>query len=73
MAELFSRQIGVGAEYKRAYGYFELDRLIVWTLFFIVMITTVEYLILRPVERRVFRWRAPSGRFLRAQPAATSI
>ncbi|GAB3226871.1 ABC transporter permease [Mycolicibacterium hippocampi] len=72
IAELFSQQIGVGAEYKRAYGYFELDRLIVWTLFFIVMITTVEYLILRPIERRVFRWRAPTRRSLRAQPTATS-
>ncbi len=60
IAELFSQQVGVGAEYKRAYGYFALDRLLVWTLFFIVMITTVEYLILRPFERRVFRWRDPT-------------
>ncbi|MGB3483182.1 MAG: ABC transporter permease subunit [Mycobacterium sp.] len=59
IAELFSQQIGIGAEYKRAYGFFELERLVVWTLFFVVMITAVEYLILRPFERRVFRWRAP--------------
>lgn len=60
IAELFSQQIGIGAEYKRAYGFFELERLVVWTLFFVVMITAVEYLILRPFEKRVFRWRAPS-------------
>ena len=57
IAELFSQQVGIGAEYKRAYGFFELERLVVWTLFFVIMITTVEYLVLRPFERRVFRWR----------------
>lgn len=72
IAELFSQQIGIGAEYKRAYGYFELERLIVWTFFFIVMIITVEYVILRPVERRVFRWRAPSRRPRRERLAVTA-
>jgi NitT/TauT family transport system permease protein len=72
IAELFSQQIGIGAEYKRAYGYFELERLIVWTFFFIVMITTVEYVILRPIERRVFRWRGPSRRIRRERLAATA-
>lgn len=65
IAELFSQQVGIGAEYKRAYGFFELERLVVWTFFFIVMITAVEYAILRPFERRVFRWRAPSTRAVR--------
>ncbi|MCK5753017.1 MAG: ABC transporter permease subunit [Mycobacterium sp.] len=74
IAELFSQQVGVGAEYKRAYGYFALDRLLVWTLFFIVMITTVEYLILRPFERRVFRWRGTATARRRDRPkiAATA-
>lgn len=58
IAELFSQQVGIGAEYKRAYGFFELERLVVWTFFFIVMITFVEYAVLRPFERRVFRWRS---------------
>lgn len=61
IAELFSQQVGIGAEYKRAYGFFELERLVVWTLFFVVMITAVEYLVLRPFERRVFRWRTPTS------------
>ncbi len=72
IAELFSQQIGIGAEYKRAYGYFELEQLIVWTFFFIVMITTVEYVILRPIERRVFRWRAPSRRRNRQERIAVT-
>lgn len=57
IAELFSQQTGLGVEYKRAYGFFELDRLVAWTFFFIVMVVGVEYGILRPIERRVFRWR----------------
>lgn len=60
IAELFSQQIGIGAEYKRAYGFFQLERLVVWTFFFIAMVTTVEYGILRPLERHVFRWRSPT-------------
>lgn len=72
IAELFSQQVGIGAEYKRAYGYFELDKLIVWTFFFIVMITAVEYVILRPIERRVFRWRAPTRLTRRGRIAATA-
>lgn len=58
IAELFSQQIGIGAQYKRAYGYFELERLVVWTFFFIVLVVCVEYLMLKPLERRVFRWRS---------------
>jgi NitT/TauT family transport system permease protein len=73
IAELFSQQVGIGAEYKRAYGFFELERLVVWTFFFIIMITTVEYVILRPLERRVFRWRAgPSASRRTAQPAVAA-
>jgi NitT/TauT family transport system permease protein len=74
IAELFSQQVGIGAEYKRAYGYFELEQLVVWTLFFIVMITAVEYLLLRPFERRVFRWRTPTtNSSRRARRAALSV
>jgi NitT/TauT family transport system permease protein len=72
IAELFSQQVGIGAEYKRAYGFFELERLVVWTFFFIIMITAVEYAILRPLERRVFRWRAtPSVPHRAARPTVT--
>ncbi|WP_197373261.1 ABC transporter permease [Mycolicibacterium baixiangningiae] len=71
IAELFSQQIGIGAEYKRAYGFFELERLVVWTFFFIVMITVAEYVIVRPLERRVFRWRATSTATARRPVAVT--
>jgi NitT/TauT family transport system permease protein len=65
IAELFSQQNGIGFEYKRAYSFFELDRLIAWTAFFIAMVMFVEYAVLRPLESFVFRWR----RAPRPQPA----
>jgi NitT/TauT family transport system permease protein len=57
IAELFSQQNGIGFQYKQAYGFFELERLIVWSVFFIAMVLMVEYGLLRPLEAVVFRWR----------------
>lgn len=57
IAELFSQQSGIGFRYKRAYGFFEFDRIFVWAFFFIGMVMIVEYGLLRPFETAVFRWR----------------
>ncbi len=57
LAELFSTQSGIGYQYKRAFAFFSTKRLIVWAIFFILMVMVVEYGILRPFERLVFRWR----------------
>ncbi len=58
LAELFSTQSGIGYQYKRAFAFFSTKRLIVWAIFFIIMVMIVEYGILRPFERLVFRWRS---------------
>jgi NitT/TauT family transport system permease protein len=58
LSELFSTQIGIGFQYKQAFAYFSTKRLIVWAVFFIMMVMVVEYGILRPFERLVFRWRS---------------
>lgn len=57
ITELFSQQNGIGFQYKRAYDFFELERLIVWGVFFVALVMFVEYGILRPLERFVFRWQ----------------
>lgn len=57
IAELFSQQSGIGFQYKRAYGFFEFNHLLVWAFFFIMMVMIVEYGLLRPFESAVFRWR----------------
>lgn len=58
IAELFSQQSGIGFQYKRAFGFFEFERLVVWAFFFITMVFIVEYALLRPFEAAVFRWRS---------------
>ncbi len=58
LAELFSTQNGVGFQYKRAFAFFSTERLIVWAAFFVMMVMFVEYGLLRPFERVVFRWRS---------------
>lgn len=61
IAEVFSQQTGVGYQYKHAYQFFELQRLLVWAALFISMVVIVEYGILRPLERVTSRWRRTEG------------
>lgn len=57
IAEVFSQDNGIGYQYKRAYDFFQLDLMVVWILFFVVAVFGVEYGVVRPLERRVLRWR----------------
>lgn len=62
IAEVFSQQTGIGSQYKRSYDYFQLSELVVWVVFFLVVVFSVEFGIFRPWERRVFRWRTARER-----------
>lgn len=57
IAELFSQQNGIGFQYKRAFEFFEFERLIVWGVFFVALVMLVEYGLVRPLEAYVFRWQ----------------
>jgi NitT/TauT family transport system permease protein len=57
ITEVFSQQNGIGYQYKKSFDYFELNQLMVWLFFFLFVVFGVEYLILRPLERRSTRWR----------------
>jgi NitT/TauT family transport system permease protein len=57
VTEVFSQQTGIGYKYKKAFDYFELNELMVWLFFFLVVVFSVEYVVLRPLERRSARWR----------------
>lgn len=62
IAELFTQDDGIGWQYKRAFAFFEFERLIVWGGYFVGLVVLVEYGVLRPIERMVFRWRdKPAG------------
>lgn len=60
VVELFSQQNGIGFQYKQAFSFFELDRLIAWSVFFMAMVLFVEYGLVRPLESFAFRWQRPS-------------
>jgi NitT/TauT family transport system permease protein len=57
VTEVFSQQNGIGYQYKKSFDYFELNQLMVWLFFFLIVVFGVEYVILRPLEQRSSRWR----------------
>jgi NitT/TauT family transport system permease protein len=57
ITEVFSQQNGIGYQYKKSFDYFQLNQLMVWLFFFLIVVFGVEYGILRPLERRSTRWR----------------
>ena len=57
ITEVFSQQNGIGYQYKKSFDYFELNQLMVWLFFFLIVVFGVEYAILRPLERTSTRWR----------------
>lgn len=61
VTEVFSQSDGIGYQYKKAFDYFQLEEVVAWVIFFLVVVFAVEYLVLRPIERHVFRWRAARG------------
>jgi NitT/TauT family transport system permease protein len=57
VTEVFSQQNGIGYQYKKSFDYFQLNQLMVWLFFFLIVVFGVEYGVLRPLERRSTRWR----------------
>src|SRR5690606_8247727 len=58
VAEIFSVQSGIGQQFNRAFSLFDLPRVIVWLVIFLLIIGFIEYGVLAVFERRVFRWRS---------------
>jgi NitT/TauT family transport system permease protein len=57
LVEVFGRTTGIGYQYQRAYGLFDLPLLMTWLLFFLAIVWLVEYGVLQPIGKRLFRWR----------------
>lgn len=62
LAEIFGFSTGMGAMFRFWYSQGQVDYLLAYFLLFIAVMLTVEYGLLKPLETRVFSWRA-------AQPA----
>lgn len=57
LAELFAVNSGIGWRFSQAFDRFLLVDVSLWLITFIVILLGTEYLILRPIERYVLRWR----------------
>lgn len=57
IAELFSASSGVGYKLVQSYEAYMFERAWAWAAVFMIVILAIEYLILRPLERRAYRYR----------------
>jgi NitT/TauT family transport system permease protein len=57
LAELFAVNSGIGWRFAQAFDRFLLIEVALWLLTFMTLLLGTEYGVLRPLERRVLRWR----------------
>lgn len=60
--ELIGMSSGVGFELNYWFGLFSMTQVFAWTLLFVLVMFAIEYLLFKPIEQRLTRWRtgAPS-------------
>ena len=70
MIEMLGLPDGVGFEVARSFQLFQLQSVIAWTICFLAFVLVVEYLVIRTIERALYRWRDRAGGDLLADAAA---
>ena len=58
VAEVFAVNSGIGWRFSQAFDRFNVDDIALWLITFMLLLLSTEYLILRPLEKYVLRWRA---------------
>jgi NitT/TauT family transport system permease protein len=61
LAEIFAVNSGVGQRFTQAFDRFLIDDVVLWLITFILILLGSEYLILRPLEKFVLRWRGDNS------------
>lgn len=56
--ELIGMSSGVGYMLNYWFGLFSMAQVFAWTLLFLMVMFAIEYLVFKPVEKRLTRWRA---------------
>lgn len=57
LSEMFGLSNGVGYQLKVQFNDFSLAGVMAWTIAFTIVMAVIEFLVLRPIERHVTRWR----------------
>lgn len=57
LTEVFGAQSGIGFMIRYNYDAFRVRGVIAWSLVFTLILLVIEYALLKPMERRLFRWR----------------
>src|SRR3989442_9114758 len=55
--ELIGMSSGVGYQLNYWFGLFSMTQVFAWTLLFLLVMFAIEYLLFKPIEKRVTRWR----------------
>lgn len=56
-AEIFASKTGVGIRALQAFDGYRYDEAMAWAAIFLVIVVLLEFLVLRPLERKVFEYR----------------
>ena len=57
VVEVFAASSGIGYKVSQAYQSFQFEQSFAWAVVFIVVVVFIEYLVLKPLERRMFEYR----------------
>ena len=61
VAETLGASSGIGYRLRQAADLVQTDQVFAWTLMLVLMMVVIESVVLKPLERRLFRWKKPSS------------